>query len=85
MSRSLCSRHRFFLIFIDTACIFYSNKIEVAYKEAVAWKRQDELIREEAAAGPVDFRQKSKRGAVEKEKKSKKKQVLIFITPFLMV
>lgn len=48
------------------------SKIEVAYQEAVALKRQEELIREEAAW--LESEQKSKRSAVEKEKKSKKKQ-----------
>lgn len=50
----------------------YSNKIEVAYQEAVALKRQEELIREEEAAGLAESEQKAKRG--EKDKKSKKKQ-----------
>ncbi|KHG13294.1 hypothetical protein F383_19369 [Gossypium arboreum] len=50
-----------------------SNKIEVAYQEAVALKRQEELIREEAA-WLAESEQKAKRGASEKEKKSKKKQ-----------
>ncbi|XVF66538.1 hypothetical protein PTKIN_Ptkin10aG0044600 [Pterospermum kingtungense] len=50
----------------------FSNKIEVAYQEAVALKRQEELIREEAAW--LAESEKSKRGASEKEKKSKKKQ-----------
>ncbi|OMO95546.1 TRAF-like family protein [Corchorus olitorius] len=51
----------------------FSNKIEVAYQEAVALKRQEELIREEAA-WLAESEQKGKRGASEKEKKSKKKQ-----------
>ncbi|XP_052477589.1 TNF receptor-associated factor homolog 1b isoform X2 [Gossypium raimondii] len=51
----------------------FSNKIEVAYQEAVALKRQEELIREEAA-WLAESEQKAKRGASEKEKKSKKKQ-----------
>ncbi|XP_040973797.1 TNF receptor-associated factor homolog 1a isoform X3 [Gossypium hirsutum] len=51
----------------------FSYKIEVAYQEAVAWKRQEELIREEAA-WLAESEQKAKRGASEKEKKSKKKQ-----------
>ncbi|XVF62943.1 hypothetical protein PTKIN_Ptkin09bG0049400 [Pterospermum kingtungense] len=51
----------------------FSNKIEVAYQEAVALKRQEELIREEAA-WLAETEQKAKRGASEKEKKSKKKQ-----------
>ncbi|GKV42291.1 hypothetical protein SLEP1_g49708 [Rubroshorea leprosula] len=56
-------------------CYFtYSNKIEVAYQEAVALKRQEELIREEEAAWLAESGQKGKRGALEKEKKSKKKQ-----------
>ncbi|KAE8731534.1 MATH domain-containing protein [Hibiscus syriacus] len=49
----------------------FSNKIEVAYQEAVAFQRQEELIREEAA---WLAEQKAKRGASEKEKKAKKKQ-----------
>ncbi|XP_059650909.1 TNF receptor-associated factor homolog 1a-like isoform X2 [Cornus florida] len=50
------------------------SKIEVAYHEAVALKRQEELIREEEAAWMAETEQKAKRGVVEKEKKSKKKQ-----------
>ncbi|KAM1216344.1 hypothetical protein ACFX2I_012601 [Malus domestica] len=52
----------------------FSNKIEVAYHESVALKRQEELIREEEAAWQAESEQKAKRGATEKEKKSKKKQ-----------
>ncbi|KAF7837520.1 TNF receptor-associated factor-like protein 1b-like isoform X1 [Senna tora] len=52
----------------------FSNKIEVAYQEAVALKRQEELIREEEAAWQAESEQKAKRGVNEKEKKSKKKQ-----------
>ncbi|KAL6194836.1 hypothetical protein ACLB2K_035911 [Fragaria x ananassa] len=52
----------------------FSNKIEVAYHESVALKRQEELIREEEAAWQAETDQKAKRGATEKEKKSKKKQ-----------
>ncbi|GMJ01942.1 Tumor necrosis factor Receptor-Associated Factor 1b [Hibiscus trionum] len=51
----------------------FSNKIEVAYQEAIALKRQEELIREEAA-WLAESEQKAKHGASEKEKKSKKKQ-----------
>lgn len=50
------------------------SKIEVAYQEAVALKRQEELIREEEAAGMAESELKAKRGASEKEKKAKKKQ-----------
>ncbi|RYQ92056.1 hypothetical protein Ahy_B09g098166 isoform A [Arachis hypogaea] len=50
------------------------NKIEVAYQEAVALKRQEELIREEEAAWQAESDQKVKRGVGEKEKKSKRKQ-----------
>ncbi|XP_024019950.1 TNF receptor-associated factor homolog 1a [Morus notabilis] len=50
----------------------FSNKIEVAYQEAVALKRQEELIREEEAAWLAECELKAKRS--EKEKKSKKKQ-----------
>ncbi|KAL1191312.1 TNF receptor-associated factor-like protein [Cardamine amara subsp. amara] len=49
----------------------FSNKIEVAYQEAIAWKRQEELIREEEEAWLAESEQKAKRGS---EKKSKKKQ-----------
>ncbi|KAF5736772.1 MATH domain-containing protein [Tripterygium wilfordii] len=52
----------------------FSNKIEVAYQEAVALKRQEELIREEEAAWLAESEQKFKRGVLEKEKKLKKKQ-----------
>ncbi|KAK3190271.1 hypothetical protein Dsin_029832 [Dipteronia sinensis] len=52
----------------------FSNKIEVSYQEAVALKRQEELIREEEAAWLAESEQKAKRGAAEKEKKLKKKQ-----------
>ncbi|TKY53687.1 MATH domain-containing protein [Spatholobus suberectus] len=51
----------------------FSNKIEVSYQEAVALKRQEELIREEAA-WLAESEQKAKRGVNEREKKSKKKQ-----------
>ncbi|KAE8735954.1 Detected protein of unknown function [Hibiscus syriacus] len=54
--------------------ITYSNKIEVAYQEAVALKMQEELIREEEAAWMAESEQKAKRAQSEKEKKSKKKQ-----------
>ncbi|KAL6970527.1 hypothetical protein U1Q18_030225 [Sarracenia purpurea var. burkii] len=49
------------------------SKIEVAYQEAVALKRQEELIREEEA-GMAETEHRAKRGVAEKEKKSKKKQ-----------
>ncbi|KAF6175039.1 hypothetical protein GIB67_039587 [Kingdonia uniflora] len=52
----------------------YNNKIEVAYQEAVALKRQEELIREEEAAGQAESELKARRGAAEKDKKTKKKQ-----------
>ncbi|KAF8020997.1 hypothetical protein BT93_G1418 [Corymbia citriodora subsp. variegata] len=52
----------------------FSNKIEVAYQEAVALKRQEELIREEEEAWLAGSEQKARRGANLKEKKSKKKQ-----------
>ncbi|VFQ87569.1 unnamed protein product [Cuscuta campestris] len=51
------------------------SKIEGEYKEAVALKRQEELIREEEeAAWIAGIKHKSKQGTSEKEKKSKKKQ-----------
>ncbi|KAL8486580.1 hypothetical protein ACS0TY_023315 [Phlomoides rotata] len=50
------------------------SKIEVAYQEAVALKKQEELIREEEAAWLAEIEQKARRGAMDKEKKSKKKQ-----------
>lgn len=49
------------------------SKIEDAYKELVALKRQEELIREEEAL-LAETEQKAKHGASEKEIKSKKKQ-----------
>ncbi|XP_027368027.1 TNF receptor-associated factor homolog 1b-like isoform X3 [Abrus precatorius] len=52
----------------------FSNKIEVSYQEAVALKRQEELIREEEEAWLAESEQKAKRGVNEREKKSKKKQ-----------
>ncbi|CAL5208066.1 unnamed protein product [Lathyrus oleraceus] len=52
----------------------FSNKIEVSYQEAVALKRQEELIREEEAAWLAETEQKAKRAVNEREKKSKKKQ-----------
>uniref|UniRef100_A0A1D1YJH6 MATH domain-containing protein At5g43560 n=2 Tax=Anthurium amnicola TaxID=1678845 RepID=A0A1D1YJH6_9ARAE len=48
--------------------------IEVAYQEAIALRRQEELIREEEAAGQAENELKSKRSAAEKEKRTKKKQ-----------
>ncbi|KAL2325898.1 hypothetical protein Fmac_024956 [Flemingia macrophylla] len=55
------------------SCSTQNNKIEVSYQEAVALKRQEELIREEEAAWLAESEQKAKRGN-EREKKSKKKQ-----------
>ncbi|XP_065863137.1 TNF receptor-associated factor homolog 1a [Euphorbia lathyris] len=52
----------------------FNHKIEVAYQEAVALKRQEELIREEEAQWLAESEQKARRGTTEKEKKSKKKQ-----------
>ncbi|GAB2294542.1 hypothetical protein Dimus_028746 [Dionaea muscipula] len=52
----------------------FSNRIEVAYQEAVALKRQEELIREEEAAWLAESEQKAKRALSEKEKKLRKKQ-----------
>lgn len=52
-----------------------SSKIEVAYQEAIALRRQEELIREEEEAWLAETEQRAKRGAAEREKKSKKKQV----------
>ncbi|XP_023644656.1 TNF receptor-associated factor homolog 1b isoform X2 [Capsella rubella] len=50
------------------------SKIEVAYQEAIALKRQEELIREEEEAWLAESEQRAKRGTAEREKKSKKKQ-----------
>ncbi|XP_010483405.1 PREDICTED: MATH domain-containing protein At5g43560-like isoform X2 [Camelina sativa] len=50
------------------------SKIEVAYQEAIALKRQEELIREEEEAWLAETEQRAKRGTAEREKKSKKKQ-----------
>ncbi|XP_047317119.1 TNF receptor-associated factor homolog 1a-like [Impatiens glandulifera] len=46
------------------------SKIEVAYQEAISLKRQEELIREEEE----ELVAEAKRGATERDKKSKKKQ-----------
>ncbi|XP_050216227.1 TNF receptor-associated factor homolog 1a [Mercurialis annua] len=51
----------------------FTKKIETAYQDAVSLKRQEELIREEAA-WLAESEQKAKRGMTDKEKKSKKKQ-----------
>ncbi|OAY82524.1 MATH domain-containing protein, partial [Ananas comosus] len=51
----------------------FSSRIEVAYQEAVALKRQEELIREEEAAGLADDL-KGKRAVADREKRAKKKQ-----------
>jgi hypothetical protein len=61
------------LEFFALAHIF--SRIEVAYQEAVALKRQEELIREEEAAGLAEIELKAKRSAAEKEKRIRKKQV----------
>jgi hypothetical protein len=53
----------------------YTNRVEVAYREAVALKRQEELIREEEAAGQAETELRAKREAAEREKRSRKKQV----------
>eukprot|EP00249_Psilotum_nudum_P018273 c26724_g2_i1 orf=190-4170(-) len=52
----------------------FSNHVEVAYREAIALRRQEELIREEEAAGQAEIELKAKREAAEKEKRTKKKQ-----------
>ena len=52
-----------------------SNKIEVAYDEAVALKKQEELIREEEESWLAESEQKAKRGAAEMEKKSEKTRI----------
>lgn len=52
----------------------FSNRVEVAYLEAIALKRQEELIREEEAAGQAEIELKARREAAEKEKRNKKKQ-----------
>lgn len=67
-----CTGLFIYVLFLYLLC---SHKIEVAYQEAVALKRQEELIREEEAAWLAESEQKAKRGGTEKEKKSKKKQV----------
>ncbi|KAG0481986.1 hypothetical protein HPP92_010070 [Vanilla planifolia] len=50
------------------------SRIEIAFQEAVALKRQDELIREEEAAWQAENELKAKRAIAEKEKRAKKKQ-----------
>ena len=51
----------------------------MAYQEAVALKRQEELIREEEAAGLAEIELKAKRSAAEKEKRIRKKQVFVHL------
>jgi hypothetical protein len=58
---------------------FCISGIEVAYQEAVALKRQEELIREEEEAGLLESEMKGKRSITEKEKRAKKKQVPLLI------
>ena len=53
----------------------YSNRIEVAYLEAIALRRQEELIREEEAAEQAEIELKARREIAEREKRIKKKQV----------
>lgn len=65
--------------------VLCSNRVEVAYKEAVALKRQEELIREEEAAGVAETEKQAKKEAAEKEKRSKKKQVGFFDVVLMMV
>ncbi|GJT22204.1 hypothetical protein Tco_0892141 [Tanacetum coccineum] len=57
----------------------FSSKIEVEYQEVVALKRQKELIHEEEAEWMTGFEQKAKWGASEKDKKSKKKQIVVHL------
>ncbi|OAE33787.1 hypothetical protein AXG93_2337s1020 [Marchantia polymorpha subsp. ruderalis] len=52
----------------------YTNHVEVAYMEAVALKRQEELIREDEAVVQVETELQAKQETIEKEKRSKKKQ-----------
>ncbi|KAM7485228.1 hypothetical protein LguiA_001237 [Lonicera macranthoides] len=52
----------------------FSSKIEIAYQEAVALKRQEELIREEEAAAWLAAGSSDQKAKRDKEKKSKKKQ-----------
>ncbi|WOL19648.1 MATH domain-containing protein [Canna indica] len=67
--------HRTIEIFILVN--IFSSRIEVSYQEAVALKRQEELIRQEEAAGQAENELKSKSGGTEKEKRAKKKQETI--------
>lgn len=63
--------------------IFCFSGIEVSYQEAVALKRQEELIREEEEeAGLLENQMKGKRGggANEKDKRAKKKQVMFSLS-----
>lgn len=59
--------------YLSTTC--NSSKIEIAYQEAVALKRQEELIREEEAAAWLAAGSSDLKAKRDKEKKSKKKQV----------
>ncbi|CAM8888448.1 unnamed protein product [Rhodiola kirilowii] len=51
----------------------FSQKIEIAFQEAVAARIQEELIREEEEAREAELEKKAKRQAADKEKRLKKK------------
>lgn len=51
----------------------FSNRVEVAYREAIALKRQEELIREEEEA-EKQAAEKVEKDSADKEKKQSKKQ-----------
>ena len=52
----------------------------MAYLEAIALERQEELIREEEAAEQAEIKLKARREAAEKEKRNKKKQVFAHVS-----
>jgi hypothetical protein len=60
---------------VEYLFLCYSNRIEVAYLEAIALRRQEELIREEEAAEQAEIELKARREMAEKQKRNKKKQV----------
>eukprot|EP00897_Mesotaenium_endlicherianum_P008998 jgi/Mesen1/8126/ME000437S07221 len=57
------------------SCGGCSNRVEVAYREAVALRRQEELIREEEAAELASQEQRARREQADRDRRAKKKQV----------
>jgi hypothetical protein len=67
---------------VEYLFLCYSYRIEVAYLEAIALRRQEELIREEEAAEQAEIELKARREIAEKQKRNKKKQVSSSLSKF---